>query len=198
MTVVSWYSSVHSHWYSKGKVRRFVSPLPWFLFWVSQDVSLSQQIIPCAPNWLSQRLPNDWHFRWQWFQKLFEGRPFYSKHLRTSVTRLRHAHRRSSPTDRDRSGILLVLLTCARILRSRIYGPTNLTVTAKRFPKPHYDLSLNLIPKWDSGSYGQISDGLQTSWSLFHLLFDERDKRSIRRPFLQLFRTCVTLERSIP
>ena len=27
MTVVSWYSSVHSHWYSKGKVRRFVSAL---------------------------------------------------------------------------------------------------------------------------------------------------------------------------
>ena len=27
-------------------------------------------------------------------------------------------------TDRDRSGILLVLLTCARMLRSTIYGPT--------------------------------------------------------------------------
>ena len=29
VTVVSWYySSVHSHWHSRGKVRRFVSLLP--------------------------------------------------------------------------------------------------------------------------------------------------------------------------
>ena len=37
----------------------------------------------------------------------------------------------------------------------------------------------------------------QTRWSLFHVVFDERDKRSIRCSFLQIFRTCVTLPRSI-
>ena len=42
--------------------------------------------------------------------------------MKTSVTGLRHAHRRSLP---NRSGILLVLLTCARILRSTIYGLTD-------------------------------------------------------------------------
>ena len=51
---------------------------------------------------------------------------FYSKDLKISVTRLRHTHRRSLPdrpivTDLD----ILVLLTCARILRNTVYGPTH-------------------------------------------------------------------------
>ena len=38
----------------------------------------------------------------------------------------------------------------------------------------------------------------QTRWSLFRLVFHERDKRPIRRSFLKIFRTCVTLEHSTP
>ena len=58
-----YYSLVH--WHSKTTKARFVlSALhDHDSCFKHQDVSLSQQIIPCAPNSLSNRLPNDRYFR---------------------------------------------------------------------------------------------------------------------------------------
>ena len=75
------------------------------------------------------------------------------------------------------------------------------------FPKPHYasvsiqSLNETLDPtslfrtnfQWSPNGWSK-----QTRWSLFRVVFDERDKRSIRRSLLQIFQTCVTLEHSMP